>query len=84
MLATCYVVILTIHDRGMAPGVLPLVRLLPPAAAMLGIASLLDVHPVLEVIAGSTAFIAVALAVGAVPRELIDAVLHRNAPETTT
>lgn len=79
VLIVAYLVGLGRTDRSLLPPVSALLRPVPAAAAMGAVGLLLDAHPVLLVAAGSVAFWAVAFATRAVPPELLNAVLRRDA-----
>jgi O-antigen/teichoic acid export membrane protein len=77
-LALAYIVSLGQRDRQLLPPVRTAARLLPGIAAALAVGALLSSVPVIAAAAAGLAYAGCAFAFGAVPRELMLALLHRR------
>jgi O-antigen/teichoic acid export membrane protein len=80
VLAGGYLFALSRTNRALMPPFAEVPRLLPGAAAMVGIGLLLPSHPVVAVILAGAAYWALAFLLRAVPPELINAVRRRDPP----
>jgi O-antigen/teichoic acid export membrane protein len=78
VLAVGYLIALGHQDRRLLPSPLMFLRILPGAAGMLLVAWALHVHPALEAIIAGVVYVPLAWVCGAIPPELIDALLRRD------
>ena len=76
-----YLIALGRDDHHLLPPATHVLRVLPGAAAMLAVWMLLSLPPLAEAAIAGIVYVPLAFAFGAVPRELLDAVLRRGSKE---